>query len=526
MKKKWVMSFLMLLLITATALAGCSNSDKTAKSESGKEEGTKVTKTNKDPLVLAVTGDPQSWDPIDTFLIDWVTIGTSVFEGLVDRNLDLEIKPGLAESWEFLDDKTLQFKLRKGVTFHNGEPFNAEAVKFTYDRLLGEEGAKGPQQSNYNSIENVEIIDEFTVNFNLKTPDPVLITKLAGYGGVIVPPKYIQEKGVEHFRTNPVGTGPFKWAGYEKDSKVELVKNENYWKEGLPKLEKVTFRIIPEATTRLAELQTGTIDIMKQVEISQAKTVEKLGSVSLETVSTPTVQSIRFDTSKKPIDDIRVREAISLAIDVDTIIETVLNGHGKRITTFQADMSFGHNPDLKLRPYDPEKAKELLKEAGVKEGTELDLFFGGNDSTFKEVAQAVQFYLNEVGLKVNLNPVDSTTYFSDLIPNAKSGHMYSMGWGGWTLDFDMTSYLLYNSGEFWNPTFKDEKVEELLKAQRSTFDQAEREVIFKELTTRLYELMPDIPLWQRENLWGVGKHVKGFVPAVDDRLRLEEVSFE
>src|SRR5699024_3990865 len=196
---------------------------------------------------------------IATFLLDWSTVATSVFEGLVDRDLDLELQPGLAEEWEYLDDKTLEFKLREGVEFHNGEKFDAEAVKFTFDRLLGEEGAKGPQQANYESIEEVEIIDDYTVQFHLNTKDPVLITNLASYGAVIVPPKYVEVEGSEALSTAPIGTGPFEMTSYKQDQEIVLEKNENYWKDDLPKLDKVTFRVIPEASTRLAELKTGGI---------------------------------------------------------------------------------------------------------------------------------------------------------------------------------------------------------------------------------------------------------------------------
>jgi peptide/nickel transport system substrate-binding protein len=527
-KKRLSMSVLSLILLLGTILSACSSSEPSSKAsqENQNQSQNDSAQEKKGELTIGVVGDPHSWDPIDTFLLDWGTVATSVFEGLVDRTTDLKIGPGLAESWEYLDDNTLQFKLRQGVAFHNGEPFNAEAVKFTFDRLLGEEGAKGPQQANYTSIDHVEIVDEYTVNFILKSKDPVLITKLAGYGGVIVPPQYIKEKGDEHFNTHPVGTGPFKMETYEKDSKVILVKNENYWKEGLPKLDKVTFRIIPEATTRLAELQTGAVDIMKKVEISQAQTVEKEANVELMTVGTPTVYAIRFNVTKAPVDDVRVREAIGYALDMDTIIETVLGGYGARISTFQSEMSFGNDPSLPFREYNPEKAKQLLAEAGVQAGTELEFFFPGNDATFKEIAQGVEIYLSEVGLKAKLTPVDSSTFISDLIPNGKAGHMYRQGWGGWTLDFDNTAYLMYHEGEHWNPDFKDAKVEELLAAERSTFDQAEREKIFHELGKRLYELVPEIPLYQSINLWAVNKRVKGFQPPADERIRLEEVTVE
>lgn len=524
MKKK--LSFLFTLLIVFTlVLSACGGKSETGGASEKKADGENPATDRGNELVIGVSGDPQNWDPIDTFLLDWSTIATSVFEGLVNRTLDLKLEPGLAESWEYLDDKTLQFKLRQGVTFHNGEPFNAEAVKFTFDRLLGTEGQKGPQYSNYTSIDHVEIVDENTVNFILKAQDPVLLTKLAGYGAVIVPPKYIQEKGDEHFNNNPVGTGPFKMTSYKRDQEIVLEKNPEYWKEAA-KLDKVVFKVIPEASTRLAELQTGKIDIMKRVEVAQAETVKKASFLELMEVGTPTAFSLRFDPAQKPLDNKLVRQAINYAVDKEAIIDEILGGYGKQISTFQSELSFGYNKDLKPYPYHPEKAKELLKEAGVKEGTTLDLTIPGNDGNFKEISQAVAFYLEEVGLKVNINSVDNTTLISDLIPNGKAGHMYRQGWGGWTLDFDNTAYLMYHEGEQWNPSFKDEKVEELLAAQRATVDQKEREAIFKELTELLYELAPELNLYSAVDLYAVNKRVKNFQPPHEDRLRLDAVTVE
>lgn len=514
-----------LLLVVMLVLAACSNGG------SDKTEGTKKEGDGKNPaadrgneIVVGINSDPQSWDPIDTFLLDWSTVATSVFEGLVDRDLDLELQPGLAESWEYLDDSTLEFKLRQGVVFHNGEPFNAEAVKFTFDRLLGEEGQKGPQYSNYTSIESVEVKDEYTITMKLNAPDPVLLTKLAGYGAVIVPPGYVTEVSDEEFNNKPVGTGPFKMTGYKRDQEAVLEKNEDYWKEGFPKLDKVTFKIIPEASTRLAELQTGKIDIMKRVEVAQTKTVKDTSFLKLEEVGTPTVFSLRFDTANAPLDKKEVRQAINYAINKDEIIEEILGGYGIPISTYQSELSFGNNPDLKPYAYDPEKAKEMLKAAGVAEGTELDVFIPGNDGNFKEITQAVAFYLEEVGLKMNINSVDNTTLISDLIPNGKAGHMYRQGWGGWTLDFDNTAYLMYHEGEQWNPSFKDEKVEELLAAQRATVDQDERHKIFMELTTLLYDLAPEVNLYQSVDLYAVNERLENFQPPHEDRMRLEEVT--
>ena len=527
MKKSLHTKLVAVLAILVLVLAACSNGgNKSTEGETKPSSGKNPASSRGNEIVVGISSDPQSWDPIDTFLLDWSSVATSVFEGLVERTLDLELKPGLAEKWEYKDDKTIVFTLRQGVQFQNGEPFNADAVKYTFDRLLGDEGKKGPQYSNYTSIKSVEVNDEYTVTLHLNSADPVLLTKLSGYGAVIVPPKYIEEKGDEFFNNNPVGTGPFKMTSYKRDQEVVLEKNENYWKEGLPKLDKVTFKVIPEASTRLAELQTGKIDVMKRVEVAQAETVKGTDFLELKEVGTPTVFSLRFDTAKAPLGDVKVRQAINYAINKEEIINTILNGYAKPISTYQSELSFGNNPNLKPYPYDPKKAKELLKDAGVAEGTSLDLFIPGTDGNFKEIAQAVSFYLEEVGLKVNINSVDATTLTSDLIPKGNAGHMYRQGWGGWTLDFDNTAYLMYHEGEQWNPSFKDEKVEELLAAQRATVDQKEREAIFMQLTELLYELAPEVNLYQAVDLYAVNKRLKNFQPPNEDRMRFEEVTVE
>src|SRR5690606_37839790 len=159
------------------------------------------------------------------------------------------------------EGKRIRFKLRQNVSFHNGEPFNAAAVKYTFDRLLGEEGSKGPQRSNYIAIESVEIVDDYTIDMKLSTPDPVLLTKLAGYGAMIVPPKYIEEHGEDHFNLNPVGTGPFKFSSYEPKVGIKLEANAEYW-DGAPKLSELDFRFIAEPATAVAELQAGRVDLV------------------------------------------------------------------------------------------------------------------------------------------------------------------------------------------------------------------------------------------------------------------------
>ena len=179
------------------------------------------------------------------------------------------------------------------MKFHNGEPFNAAAVKFTFDRLLGDEGKKGPQQANYNSVKEVRIVNPTTVDFILSQTDPVLLTKLSGYGAMIVPPGSVKAKGwYAYFNTHPVGTGPFKFVSYTSGQDIKLTANKAYW-GGAPKVANVTYRFIEEPSTRVAELQAGRVDIATAIPVAQAATVKSNSSLSLQAVPSPTVQALR-----------------------------------------------------------------------------------------------------------------------------------------------------------------------------------------------------------------------------------------
>ncbi|WP_210484994.1 ABC transporter substrate-binding protein [Microvirga antarctica] len=475
-------------------------------------------------VTVAVALDPGSWDPIDTFIVDWASAATNIYDGLTSRGPDMKVKPALATSWEFLDNNNrIRFKLRENVTFHNGEPFNAAAVKFTFDRLLGDEGRKGPQQSNYNAIERVDVVDDNTVDFIMKQPDPVLLTKLAGYGGMIVPPKYIQEKGDEYFNTHPVGTGPFKFVAYDPKVSLSLEAFPGHW-GGAPKIDKLVFRMIAEANTQIAELQAGRIDIATLIPFGLAPTVEKSADLKLVSITGPTVVALRLNTKTGITKDVNVRKAMIMGIDRDAIIKAVLLGHAKPIASFQADLSFGYDPNLKPLPFDLAKAKQMLQQAGVPAGSPVKIDFRGNDATFREVAQAAAGYLQALGLKPSLQPYETPVLLNDIIPGGKTGEAWHNAWGGWTFDYDNTAYLMYHSGEKWNPYDNDPKLNALLEKQRSIYDVKEREGILQEIGRYVADQALEIPLYNQNTIYGVNKRLQNFVPPADRRFRLTDVT--
>lgn len=475
-------------------------------------------------LTVATAQDPQSWDPIDTFLVAWGTVAHNIYDGLIIRTPDLKLQPGLATKWTYLNgNKTLRFTLRKGVKFHNGEPFNANAVKFSFDRLLGPEGKKGPQQANYNSIKQVKVVGPYTVDFILSQADPVLLTKLAGYGAMIVPPRYIKEKGDAYFDTHPVGTGPFSFVSYKNGESIKLQAFKGYW-GGAPKLANVTYRFIEEPATRVAELQAGRVDIAAAIPVAQAATVKGNSNLTLQAVPSPTVQALRLNVSHGPTSDLRVRQALNHAVDRDAIIKSILQGYASPIASLQSSKSFGYDPSLKAYPYDPAKAKQLLQAAGVKPGTTIGIDFIGTDAVFREVAQAVAGYFQVLGLKPELKTYETNTFYSDIIPKNKTTNAYQMGWGGWTFDFDNTAYLLYHSGQFWNPDYKSKELDAMLDKQHNMSDQKQRLTILRTIAKYTRDQAIDIPLYNQQDLWGVSKRVQGFQAPSDSLLHLGAVS--
>ena len=477
-------------------------------------------------LNVALHQDPGNWDPIATFLVSWGAVGSQLFDGLIMRTPDMKLVPGLATKWEFLEKNTkLRFTLRTNVKFHDGEPFDAEAVKFTFDRMLGEEGKKGPQQSNYTSIEKVVVVNPSTVDFVLKSPDPVLLTKLAGYGAMIVPPKYIKEKGSQFFGMNPVGTGPFKFVEYKPKVSLSLERNATYW-GGAPKIDQLVYRFIGEPATQAAELQAGRIDVANQIPLAMIETIKKDSKLGVVSVDGPVALALRYNTQRGIMKDPQVRKALTMAVDRDAIIKTILLGNAKPIASFQGALSFGNDPALKPLPFNPAQAKAMLQKAGVKPGTQIQLDFRGADSNFREVAQAVAGYLQAVGITVSLKPYEINVLLNDIIPNGKTGEMWQNQWGGWTFDFDNTAYAMYYTKQRWNPYDDDAKLNALLHMQRNTWDQVARKATLQQISRYVADQALEMPLYSLNTIYGLNKRAKNLALPADGRFRFVEATVD
>lgn len=435
--------------------------------------------------------------------------------------------PALATSWEAVNDKTWVFHLRKGVKFHNGEEFNAEAIKYSIERVLNP-AEKARWRYAFTMIERVEIVDPYTVKIFTSVPSPQLILNLC-YAMPIVAPKYYKEKGSEYVATRPVGTGPFKFVRWVKDEELVLEANENYW-DGAPNIKTLVFKPIPEDATRVAALLGGDVDICKHIPSHLIPMVNKSNKAEvLMAESALNIHIVLNTTYPKgtSLADRRVRQAINYAVDVDSIIKYVLEGYGKRAVTVLTPAHFGNDPNLKPYPYDPQKAKALLKEAGYKEG-DLTLTLrapAGRYEKGKEVVEATGKYLEKIGIKVKLEIQEWGTYQKGVWDKEKgNGDMYLLGWGA-TYDADQSFKPLLGCGE-GRSRWCNKEFDKLIEQAGATLDQKKRERLYHQAGKICRDEAAMLFMYYGVDTYGVNKRVQNWKPTTDEAtaLRMDGVS--
>ncbi|KGQ70591.1 hypothetical protein OA57_05480 [Chelonobacter oris] len=472
-------------------------------------------------LVIGKRHAPLSWDPIDSYNLFWGAIASNMFDGLVLRTETFELVPGLAEKWQMSDDGLhFRFELRRNVLFHNGERFDAEAVKFTFDRLLAEDN--GLQRALYDSIKQIKIIDDYTVDFVLKRYDPSFLTKLSGYGGMIVPPDYIKKYGERHFDIYPVGTGPFKFVESKEDDFLLLKANPDYF-AGVAKTDSLLFRFIADEEQRVQAFLAGELDILHDVPFAAILRIQNANGMDIVAVPGFNVQTLQFNLDKKIMQDIRVRQALNMAIDKQALINILLKGHGRTVAGLQTEIMFGYAPTLAVYPYDVAQAKKLLQQAGVKAGETININYRVSNHNIYEMARAVGVFLKALDLNVKLVPVIEQLHLRNgFVPTEQSDEIFQFGWNGWTMDYGDSAYLLYHSSQSWNPQIHSAKLDTLLDRQRNLKDKTERERLLQEIAAFLHQQAYYIPLFNEDSIYAVSDNVKNFIPAPDRRMRYFE----
>ncbi|MDB4897725.1 MAG: extracellular solute-binding protein family 5 [Firmicutes bacterium] len=497
-------------------VAGCSGATSSDAGQAGSTTGPKE-------LVIAQGTDPLTLDPHRSTVQQALNISMAIAEPLFTLDYKTgEIKPLLGLEAKNLDDKTWQINLRQGVKFTNGEEFTADSVKVSIERIKKPE-LKSPATIYVRPIEKVEVVDKYTVKLVTSAPSPVIplyLTRIA-----MVPPKYLQEKGEEALVKAPVGTGAYKLKEWIKDERVVLTANPDYW-GGKPQLDTVTFRSIPETSTRMAALKTGEADIVTQVAAEEVSALEQGGQVKVQSIPGLRLMMYQFNLEKDgPQQDVRVRQALNYAVDKEALVKNILNGNG-RVLDGQpvAKEYFGFSDQVKAYPFDPEKAKQLLAEAGYTAAKPLAMTLyapQGRYNRDKEVAEAIGGMLQAVGVKADVQVMDWGVFIQKLLAKELAPLSF---WGASTApDADLWLGSMMLSGaaysEWKNPDF-----DKLVQAGGQTLDKQKRLEIYAQAAQMAHDQAPLIYLYQQVDMYGISNRVQGYVPSPDEGIYLNGVT--
>ncbi|MFA1822231.1 glutathione ABC transporter substrate-binding protein [Virgibacillus oceani] len=499
--------FYYLMVASFLFLTACSDDDPSTDNSAAEEVD------SASDLVVAIPNDASDLNVQGANSIDTGTIKSHIFETLLTQDENMDIQSGLAEDYNMIDDLTWEFHLREGVTFHDDTPFNAEAVKTNFDRMFDPEVASAVA-SQFDMVEEVQVIDDYTVHFVLSEPFMSLPKSLTHYTGAIMSPKSIEDDyaGDVNLDTNPVGTGPFVFEEWEHGNEIVLVENDDYWGEPA-QLDSLTYKVVPEENTRIAMLSNGEAHVITNITSVNTDQVEQMDNASLLAEDSVRVNTIEFNTEKEPLNDASVRQAIASAIDIDQIVEGIYQGYANKPTGPIDEFTFGFNPEVEPYPYDMDAAKQLLVEAGYEDGFSLSIWAANTDAQAIQKAEYIQDQLSELNIDLSIEQVEFSTLVSE--SGAGDHDIVITGWSNSIADPNDALYRIYHSnnhGSAGNRMFyTNEQVDELLWEARQEDDDANREAMYQEAQAIIAEDIPRIAVASPQYLFGVSDDVEGFV---------------
>ena len=474
----------------------------------------------KDTVTIGIGAEPLTL--LGTQVVDWTTAAQleNIYDTLFMRDREtLEVIPWLATGFEIIDDNTWEITLRDDVSFHNGEPFNAEAVKFTLDYMLDVEN-ESMWQPRFNRIESVTVLEPYKVQITTSEPFPALVDRLSGTDIQVLAPGYVAEVGVEEASRNPVGTGPYEFVRWDRGEQLVLKRNPDYW-AGPAEIENVVFRVIPEFGSRLSALLANEIDVMKDVPPQTIQVIERSPGVELRSVVSSRINYLAFQTLEEgPLQDVKVREALTHAIDVDELISAIMQGNATRICSYTSSTDPSYNDDLECSTYDPELAQELFTEAGV-DPESLSLVLdtpSGRYPLDKEVSEAVAAQLSRLGINVQVQ-VNEWRNHLDKVVNRQTGDMYFLGWGPILEPSSVIPELFREDRSY--ASFGEPEVASAIEEALTFVDPAERDEAFRAVQETLKGYEPWMPLWQQHDLYAVADWLE-WSPRPDEKVWMWE----
>ncbi|WP_159566755.1 glutathione ABC transporter substrate-binding protein GsiB [Budvicia diplopodorum] len=484
-------------------------------------------------VIVAVYSNFTTLDPYDSNDTLSQAVSKSFYQGLFGFDKDAKLVNVLADSYTVSDDG-LQYtiKLRQGVKFHDGTDFNANAVKAVFDRVTNPENHL-KRYNMFNRITKTEVLEPYTVKFTLQAPFSAFINSLAHPSAVMISPAALQKYGKD-IGFHPVGTGPFQFSEWNATDYMKVQKFDNYWKKGLPKVDSITWRPVVENNTRAAMMQTGEAHFAYTIPYEQAKLLEK--NDKLEMVSAPSIiqRYLSFNVLQKPFDDLKVRQAINYAINKEALAKVAFAGYAtpaNGVVPQGVEYAVNYGP----WPYDPAKAKELLKEAGYPDGFSTTLWANGNNTTAQKVIQFVQQQLGQVGIKVQIEAMEAGQRVAKVEsvqkPEQAGVRMYYAGWSSSTMESDwaLTPLLatsswppkMFNTAYYSNP-----KVDKALGDALKTTVSSEKAALYKEAQDQIWADAPWAFLLTDKLLYVHSKNLTGMYITLDGSFSFDEVDLK
>ena len=459
-------------------------------------------------------------DPAKTTIGDEYIYVHLVFNGLTRIDRDLTVKPDLAESWTASEDlKTWTFKLRQGVKFHHGKSFDAEDVLATMKRIL--DPATGSRaRANLSMVEKIEAPDPMTVRFTLNIP-------YAGFADIFAERqlRIVAKDRVDVVSSQPVGTGPFIFKSWSPGDRLELAKNPSYFEQGLPKLDAVTMRIVPEAAARIAALESGAIDIVWNMPYEAVDKFKNHPNVRADGVSTATWDGVILNNERPPFNDVRVRQALAATIDKDDLVELALFGQGEPTHSPIPPSHPYFNKTLGFNTPDIARAKKLMAEAGHPNGFDVTMQVPQEREQRVRLGVAVRDMARAAGIRINVERVPFASYAAQVAGKAQ---MYVDGYFA-RPTIDTAIYPFYHSSGSWNRQlwlYTNKRVDQILDTARKTNDEAKRKALFEKFQTIVDETVPGIIAYSAAHVNGVSKKVEGFRSTPMQWLELKRVSLK
>jgi peptide/nickel transport system substrate-binding protein len=464
----------------------------------------------KDTLTVALASHAETLDPHMHFVRNGILVNINMFDSLLHRSAKLEFEPSLALSWKPLNDTTWEFKLRQGVKFHNGATMTAEDVKYSIDRVIepGKEKKKSPQYGNVRAIKEAKIVSPDTIHLITDKPFPLLLERLVFFP--IVPKAHVEKVGEEAFgSTATVGTGPWKLVEWKRDQYVRLEAFDGHWR-GKPAFKYVVFRAIPEVATAVAELKTGGVDIIRNVNADLLNDIKNHPLTTISTTPILRVHYMSLDMRTAPFDKKAARQAANYAIDKQAMLQKMMAGLGRQVATVVQPPAFGFDPSVQPYPFDPKKAKELLAQAGYPNGVDITLH--SNSIEWRPHFEALGQMLTEVGFRSTLRMWDPGPAWNKFFQTEGKGtHAQYGNWGNYSVfDADAVLHPLYHTepgGWIGKHYARVEGLDKLIDEARSSIDQAKRKRIYAEIQRIIREEAPSVFLYTQNDTLGISKKV-------------------